>query len=418
MKVAIIGGGFTGLTAGEYLTSKGVEVKIWEESEQLGGLAGNFRNNEWEWGLEKYYHHIFSNDKEVISLAERVGWPAFFKRPQTNVWLEDKERQLDSAWSLLAFSDLSFWQRVRMGAGLGLLKMIYSEKWGMRLERFRVSEALPKLIGRKGYEKVWEPLLKAKFAKFTDDVNMAWFWARVVKRTSSLGYFEGGFGKLAEKVGEMVEKKGGKIKVGVKVERVEKNKKGFVVDGEEFDRVLLTIPAEMLEKVVEGEIKMPKIDYLWGQALVLELEKSLISGYWLNVLEKDWPFLVAVEHTKFIDKSRYGGSHIVYLGNYLVDGDERLRKDKNELLHMYWPYLRMLNPKIDKSWVKGLWKFEDRFAQPVFPVNYSSQIAKVKTRVEGLYVANMSQVYPWDRGVNYAVKLGREAAELMMKRRI
>ncbi len=416
MKVAIIGGGFTGLAAAMYLIDRGVEVEVWEANDRLGGLAKSFEVEEWDWNLEKYYHHVFANDRKIIDLSHKVGWPVFFNRPVTNVWADGKEEQLDSPISLLSYSGLSWWQRIRMGAGLASLKVIFCKELGQKLDQYKTSQILPKLIGKKACQKVWEPLLIAKFGKYADEVNMAWFWARVVKRTSKLGYFEGGFGKLAEKIGDYIESKGGAIRLNKKVEKVEREGKKFVVNDEEFDKVLLTVPSGLVNNIVgEKVIDLPEINYLWGQTLVLEMKKSFIESYWLNILERNWPFLVAVEHTKFIDKEKYGDSHVLYLGNYLEEDNEKLDMEKGELLELFWPYLKKINPSFEKNWIKRSWKFQSPYAQPVFPVNYSEEILDIKTKMDGVYMASMSQVYPWDRGTNFAVDIGERAAELILE---
>jgi len=402
MKVGIIGAGFTGLTAGYELAKAGYQVIVFEKERKVGGLASSFKPSGWQWELEKYYHHIFAGDKEVIALAKEVGWPAFFKRPVTNSLVGDKEKQLDSPLSLLRFDAISFWARVYMGLGLARLKII---KNGLSLEKYKVVDVLPKLMGQEGYKKVWKPLLTAKFDKFLPGVNMAWFWARVNKRTSELGYFKGGFGKLAEKIAEEIGKMGGEIRL----------KTEYEVGSKEFDRVLLTTAAPIANGLLNKKaVRWPKVDYLWGQTLVLELNNKLMDGYWLNILEKNWPFLVMVEQTNFVDKKYYGNKHIVYLGNYLRSGDKRLKIGVGNLLDLYLPYIKKVNPDFEKSWIKRKWKFQDPYAQPVFPTNYSHLLPDIKTKIPGVYVANMSMVYPWDRGVNFAVELGQKAAKIMI----
>ena len=437
MRIAIVGAGFTGLAAGLELVRAGHKVVIFEKEKSVGGLAMNFEPKDWDWGLEKYYHHIFANDKAVIELAKSVGWPAFFTRPATNSLIGGKQKQLDSPLSLLMFNRLRLVSRLYMGMGLVSLKIIKNGLW---LEKYRVVDVLPKLVGREGYKKVWKPLLKAKFGPYLPKVNMAWFWARVHKRTAKLGYFKGGFGKLAEKIAEEVEKNGGEIRL-----------KEEYKPSKEFSKVLFTIPAPLIapslqaadgcrttvEDTTGSEPPFARVDYLWGQTLVLELDRSLMRGYWLNVLEKNWPFLVVVEQSNFIDKKHYGNKYVVYLGNYLEGDappddatatpgesmrpppgrpplDKRLKMNSEELLRLYLPYLKKINKWFDKNWIKRKWKFQNPYAQPVFPVNYSRQIPKIKTKTPGVYVANMSMVYPWDRGVNYAVELGQKAARVIM----
>jgi protoporphyrinogen oxidase len=412
MKIAIIGGGFTGLAAAIELNEKGHEVTIFEANEKLGGLASGFLPKSWKWPLEIFYHHIFTNDKEIINMAKSVGWPPMIMSPITTSFIDGKEIQLDSPISLLKFKKIDIFSRVWMGAGLAILKIISN---GLFLEKFRVVDVLPKLIGPKGYRVIWEKLLKAKFGKYYTQVNMAWFWTRVAKRTQKLGYFNGGFQTLINKTGEFLANKGVKILLDTKVEKIINKDGCFTVNGTFFDKVLLTIPAPSTEKLIgKNEISWPKIDYLWGQTLILELNRKLISGYWMNILENNWPFLVAVEHTNMVSKVNYGKKTIIYLGNYLESDDSRLGMSDDELLKTYLPYLKKINKNFKKQWISRVFRFKEPFAQPVFPVNYSLILPDYKAKSKNLYVANMSMVYPFDRGTNYAVKMGKEVAKQML----
>ena len=420
MRIAVVGGGFTGLSCALTLLENKVEVVVFEESKTLGGLAGGFNSSEWKWNLEFFYHHVFTNDREIIDLAKKVDWPMTVKSPVTTSFIDGKETQLDSPISVLKFTKMDLAGRLRMGAGLALLKIIPN---GLFLEKYRVVEMLPKLIGREGYQVIWEKLLKAKFGPYADKVNMAWFWTRVAKRTKNLGYFEEGFQKLADKTGEKIVEMGGEIRLNSGI-----NLNGFpirsgmttgmtdgkwIVNGEEFDGLVMTTPAPITEKIM-GREYFPKIDYLWGQTLVLELDHKLIEGYWMNILEDGWPFLVTVEHTNMIDKKYYGNNRVVYLGNYLPDGNRQLKMTKEELLELYLPFLKKINKQFREKWIKNIFLFRKPFAQPVFPINYSQQVPKMKTDVPGLYLANMSMVYPFDRGTNYAVKMGNDVAKQVL----
>lgn len=412
MRVAIIGGGFIGLAAGIDLVDDGIEVSVFESEKRLGGLAVGFKDQGWDWSLERYYHHIFANDRDVIEVAKKVGLPAIFTVPKTNSWIGARERQLDSPVSLLKFGDISFWARIRMGVGILFFKLIPN---GMFLEKWRVVDKLPVFMGAEGYRKVWKPLLEAKFGPYLPQVNLAWFWARVYKRTQALGYFEGGFQSLADKMGGYIKTKGGKILLDHKIKTIKQDGSGvWWIDDKKFDRVLITVPAPAVDKLIGAEIiEWPKIDYLHAQTLILEMDQSLMKGYWLNILEKDFPFLVAVEHTNFMNKKHYGDKVVVYLGNYLNQDDKRLRMTEEQLIKLYIPYIKKINPKFESAWIKKSWLFESPYSQPVFPINYSKLIPTQKTGLTGLYISNMSMVYPWDRGTNYAIAAGQEAVRLM-----
>jgi len=171
-----------------------------------------------------------------------------------------------------------------------------------------------------------------------------------------------------------------------------------------------------MEKILDVDIDpFPKISYLWGQTVMLKLNKKLIKGYWMNILEKNWPFLVLVEHTNMIDKKYYGNNRVLYLGNYLPEDSKQLKMTQEELITMYLPYLRKVNRLFRKKWIKGAAVFRKPFAQPVFPVNYSKELPEIKTKHKGLYLANMSMVYPFDRGTNYAVKMGNDVAKMIVR---
>lgn len=412
MKIAIIGGGFTGLSAATELCEKGHKVTVFESSDKLGGLAVGFAPKKWNWPLEIFYHHIFTNDKEIISLANKVGWGPIIKSPITTSFIDGEEIQLDSPISLLKFNKINIFDRIWMGAGLAFLKIIPD---GLFLEKYRVVDFLPKLIGNNGYKLIWEKLLKAKFGKYTEEVNMAWFWTRVAKRTKNLGYFEGGFQTLINKIGSYLETNGVEILKNQKVEKVIKKGNSFMINGVEFKKVLVTAPAPIAEKLIgKDEVAWPKVNYLWGQTLILEMNKKLIKGYWMNILENDWPFLVAVEHTNMIKRANYDNKVIVYLGNYLENNDPRLTLSDEALLKMYLPFLKKINKNFNDNWINNYYRFKEPFAQPVFPVNYSKEVPGFKAKTKNLYVANMSMVYPFDRGTNYAVKMGKDVAKEML----
>ena len=413
MKVAIVGGGFTGLSSAVTLLDSGHSITIFESGSSLGGLASGFKIKGATWSLERYYHHIFDNDTDIKNLANKIGHSAQMYSPITKVFLGGHTYQLDSPLSVLLFPKLPLLSRLHLGFGLAFLKFF---PFGRFLEGFTATSILPLIVGKKGYAIIWEPLLKAKFGPYVDEVNLAWFWARVYKRTPKLGYFSGGFEELANKIGEYIKKHSGIIHLNSTIDKIEVLEAGskFKIKDKVYDRVIITIPAPLASKLFTKRItNMPAINYLWGQTLILELYHSFQDSYWLNILDQKFPFLVSVQHTHLINKSHYGNNHLLYLGNYLPDGDKRLKLTDRQLLDLYLPFLKKINKNFDSSWIKSYHRFGAPFAQPVFPVNYSQLIPQMTTSIPGVYLANMSMVYPWDRGTNYAVKLGVDVAKLV-----
>jgi protoporphyrinogen oxidase len=148
--------------------------------------------------------------------------------------------------------------------------------------------------------------------------------------------------------------------------------------------------------------------------LVLALKQQLTNYYWHNLpKEAGFPFLAMVEHTNFMGPEHYGGDHLIYCGDYLNPDHEYFRLSKEELLERFLPALKRFNPSFDRSWVKESWLWKTNYAQPVPPVNHSRNVPPLRTPVPGLYFASMSQVYPWDRGTNFAVEIGRRVAGMV-----
>jgi protoporphyrinogen oxidase len=147
--------------------------------------------------------------------------------------------------------------------------------------------------------------------------------------------------------------------------------------------------------------------------LILSLKHQLSESgiYWHNLPKGEgFPFLAMCEHTNFVSPEYFGGDHIIYCGDYLPPDHEYFTLSQDELLARFVPSLAHFNPKFDPSWVKQSWLFREVYAQPVPLVNHAPNIPDVRTPIPGLYLASMSQVYPWDRGTNYAVELGRRVA--------
>ena len=424
MKIAIIGAGFTGLGAGFKLTKKGHEVYIFEKDPNPGGLAIGYKEKVWNWSLEKHYHHWFTNDHSVLNLAKEINYPVVIKRPKTSVFINDKLYQFDSPISVLKFPLFSIINRIRMGIVVGLFR--FNPFWKM-LEKYNAVVFLPKLMGRKPYEMIWEPQFVNKFGKYASNVSLAWFWARIKKRTPDLAYPTKGFLEFANAVVSKIRKNGGQVFFESEILNLtnEKNvtlkikyKDGKVKD-ESFDKIIVTTPSFLFLKIApqlpkEYKNTLGKLKGIGATNLVLRLKKPFFQDgtYWLSVCDKKAPVMAIVEHTNFMDKKNYNNEHLLYLGNYREPNDLYFSINKDEMLKLFDSYLKKINPNYSKN-IIGYELFKAPFAQPIIPINYSKILPSFITPLKNVYLANIEQVYPWDRGTNYAVELGIKVANLI-----
>lgn len=430
MKIAIIGAGFTGLATAYELSKQGHEVSVFEKDLNPGGLAVGFSEKSWKWTLEKHYHHWFSNDNSVLSLAKETNYDVEIKRPKTSVYIKENIFQLDSPLHVLKFPLLGLSDKLRMTAVLGALK--YNPFWKF-LEKYKTHKALLKTMGRKSYEMIWEPQMNNKFGEYYKEISLAWFWARINKRTSSLVYPSGGFLEFANHLVNECEKSGVKFYFGSSVEEISKSQNGKVnvkckiangkMKYDKYDAVVVTLASFFFTKIAKGlpESYTKTLTNLRGLGainLVLRLKKQFLTDgtYWLSICEKKAPIVAIVEHTNFMDKKNYNNEHIVYLGNYLPADHPYMKLEKDDLLKIYNPLLKKINPNYQSSIINSH-LFKVPFAQPIIPVNYSKEIPDFRTPIKNVYLANIQQVYPWDRGTNYAVELGQKVAKIIEEER-
>jgi protoporphyrinogen oxidase len=435
MKIAIIGAGYGGMVAAYDLKKAGHDVTIFESANYVGGLASGFKEPHWDWSVEKFYHHWFQSDSEMLGLIRELGLEdkVRFPRPLTVMLYKNKWYPFDSIFKMALFPGLG-WGINKIRFGFVGLFLRLTNNW-RALEKVTADEWMLKYAGKQVYEQMWKPLLIGKFGPYYKDVNMAWMWARIKARTTRLGTFEGGFQKFADLFAEKLREMGVEIRLGVGIKSIKQDdtvlsaSKGgsttltakLSVDGESFDKVLVTSSPNLMAKLCpdlpENYLKgLLDLKSMGAVVMTLSLKQPLSKEgyYWFNVpKDEGYPFLALVEHTNFVPAENFGGDRIVYAGDYLELGHEYFTMSDDELLERFIPAFQKFNPEFTREWVRKIWVFKTNYAQPVPLVNHSKNIPEIQTPIKGLYFASMSQVYPWDRGTNFAVEIGRKAARMM-----
>jgi protoporphyrinogen oxidase len=465
MRIAIIGAGAAGLAAAHELLSMnaGHQVTIFEAGGAPGGLAAGFKAAGWDWSIEKFYHHWFASDADLLRLAGEIGVrdQVVFQRPATVVYHGGRFYQLDGALStvfpawpwldrlplsgsiargLLALRFPGFNLVDTLRYGLSGLYLVTTSNW-RALEQVTADEWLRRWMGPRVHGVLFQPLLQGKFAEYAGQVNMAWMWARVKARTPRLGTFVGGFQAFFEALARSVEQRGARIHYGARVAGIRMEEGEWRLEigdwrlgiGDasnlqspipnlRFDRVLVTTSPSLMARLAP---QLP-VDYLGtlnglkslgAVVLIAALDRQLSRAghYWHNLPKSaGFPYLAMCEHTNFVPAEHFGGQHLVYCGDYLPADHPYFTMGDDALRDAFLPSLGRFNPEFDLSWVQRTWVFREPYAQPVPFVGHSRRIPPTRTPLPGLHFASMSHVYPWDRGTNYAVKLGRDVAREMV----
>ena len=411
------------------LSNQGYQVYILEAAGYVGGLAAGFKEPHWDWSVEKFYHHWFQADKHILGLIEELGWSerVIFRRPYTVMYHKERFYPFDAIPQMALFPGLG-WGINKIRFGLVGLYLKLTNNWQV-LEKTTVDAWMRKWAGDPVYEMMWEPMMIGKFGeRYSKIVNMAWLWARIKARSTRLGTFQGGFQEFSDSFAGCLREQGVEIMLNTPVHSIAPSPAGGVSvetagKVEHFDQCLVTTSPALLARMAPS---LPP-DYLEGLlalksmgavVMILSLKQPLSEQgyYWYNIPKSaGFPFLALVEHTNFLPSEYFGGDHLVYIGDYLEADHENFRLSEAELLEKFLPSLPRINPNFLPDWIQKTWLWRTPYAQPIPEVNHSKNIPTIQTPIKGLYFASMSQVYPWDRGTNFAVEIGRKAAGMMAR---
>jgi protoporphyrinogen oxidase len=455
VRVAVIGAGLCGLVAARRLALQHHTVDVYERWNGLGGQAATLDVGE-GLRLERYYHHLFTSDRHIAGLYDELGMPdeLEWRRSSMAFFVEGRQWAFTSPLDLLRFRPLSLRSRFRMG-----LAVVRLQRGGDDVGPFEGITArawITRAMGREAYDTVWGPLLRGKFGDRADDISMAWLWSKLTlrrrlegseAREERLGYPRGSWQTLCDALRAEIEHHGGRVLLDRPAARLSRGDDGIAVLGgaagsyrrghdphrfepagepERYDAVIATVPndvfAALLDPALAAEVddgylaRLASIEYHAALCLLLELDRPFSPFYWTNVADRRLPFVGLIEHTNFVEPEHYHGRRFLYVANYLAAGHELLDLDADQLLERYAAGLRAVNPGFSPTWVRAKWLFREPHAQPIVTVGYRERIPPLETPAAGLLLANTTQIYPEDRGTNYAVREGERVAAQLTSR--
>ena len=428
-KILIIGGGFTGLTAALRLAQAGnCDITVIESSDRLGGLAAGFPL-EGTW-LEQTYHHLFLSDHAILKLVAELGLQSnlIWCNSSVGIFRDGKLHPFKTPMDLLRYKPCSFPGRLR--TGLTAFYLQHRRDWRGLLPH-GAHDWMARACGPSAMDTLWTPMLKGKFGDKYSLVSMAWLWSRLHMRTNSrqaggekLGYFCGGFNVVVAALEAELRRRGVNLQTRALVEKLSPDRRTATIAGQEtpYDRCIFTGSSGALAALLPADDhlqdyarKLRGIGYLGAICLIFTSDQNLGDIYWTNVNEPGAPFLVFIQHTNLVTPDFYRGKHVYYIGAYLPPEGRMFAMSDDELRALWLGYLPKMFPQFDAKRIGEQFLFRFRAAQHIVDTQYEEKIPDYQTPLPGVYLANFSQIFPEDRGTNFAVREGEKVAELVRR---
>jgi protoporphyrinogen oxidase len=418
MRIGIIGAGLTGLTAA-FLLSKNHDVTVFEKENFLGGMASSYliKWNGKTYPITKTYHHILDGDKTTIDIIKRLGLGKKFhrKRVKQGFVYNNKILGFSTPLEILKFPIL-LTDKIRLAKFV--LFDLKQKDWS-KLEGINAKEWIIEKAGKKNFNVFFKQLIINKFHESPEKIAASWFGTRMVKESSSFlkkfGWLRGGVVQIVNNFAKSIRKNKGKILTNVKIVSIKnkrityiRNKKRKKID---FDIIVSTIPPETFLKIIDKVPKklgasLKKIKYLSCISSTIGLKKKLFDQYWLNILDKNLPFVVLFNHTALYEDASSKGKSVCYLVTYLNSNEKLWKKSENEIKEIYVNAIKKIIPEFEESieW----WKiFKVKYAEAIYKVGFSNP----PISYNGIYFAGIYRIYPKIRNMASAMEEGINVAK-------
>lgn len=407
MKIGIIGAGMTGLALSHRLADAGASVTVFERAEQAGGLATY--QDHGEFIFDRFYHVILPTDRELISFVNELGLgPELrWQTTLTGFFVDRKEYSVSNALEYLKFPPLSLWSKMRLAFTILYCSRI--NDW-RRLESITVEDWLIRLSGKATYEKLWKPLLLAKLGENYRRVSAVFIWTYIKRMFSArdksasreqMGHVKGGYKTVIDRVTEVIESEGGKIRLGATVSRISGGADGGIdvtFDGgqEHFDKLVFTGPVNVLQKVVDPALvdvseSGGEVEYLGVVCMALVTSVPLTRFYVLNIADERIPFTGVIGMSTVVDADETAGRFLTYLPKYMLSTDEELRRSDEDIREEFLAGLRLIYPELTDDQIVSAEIYRAVKVQPLQVLGFSELTPSTRTQHPDFYVLNTAQ---------------------------
>lgn len=415
-----------GLTLALRLRARGHRVTLLEAAPSPGGLAAPWSDGPIEW--DRFYHVILASDLRLRALLDEIGVSDALRWgvTRTGFYSDGHLHSMSDVLEFLRFPPLRLVDKLRLGATIAYAARV--KDW-RRLEDTPVDQWLTRLSGRRTFEKIWRPLLRAKLGPAADEASAAFIWATIQRmyaarrsglKVEQFGYVQGGYRTILGRLLETVEARGIALECGRRITEIRREGADLVVHGEggprRFDAVVATTSCRIFSglcpQLTDAErARLARVRYLGVVCASLLLDRPLSPYYVTNITDES-PFTGVIEMTTLVDRAQFGGRSLIYLPQYMVGDDPRWRWSDAEVQGVAEAGLSALYPNFDVRQVKAFRVARARDVMALPTLGYSKDCAPpTETSIPGLYLANGSQIVNGTLNVDETVALANRAGE-------
>ncbi len=432
LKWAIAGGGMLGLTLALRMAKQGHDVTLVEAGPTLGGLASIWKLGDVMW--DRHYHVTLMSDSRLLNLIEEIGLSDDLKwvETKTGFYTGGKLYSMSDTAEFLKFPPLNLIEKLRLGGTIFYASKIRNWK---RLEKIKVADWLARWSGKGTFEKIWEPLLKAKLGESYKRTAASFIWAHIsrmykARRTGlkkeMFGYVTGGYRSIIQRLGDLLEEMNVDIKVDHPISNIQKQADGsFSIDfqnqpSQSFDRVIMTTPNSIMSRVCadisqDEKDRFDKVEYLGIVCASLLLKKPISKFYVTNITDTWVPMTAVIEMTTIVDTDEFGGKSLVYLPKYVPADHELFDKSDQEIEESFVAALEKMYPDFSRDDVEAFKISRVRSVMAIPTLRYSELLPPMKSSVDGLYFVNSSYILRGNLNVNETITIAEEAMETVLK---
>jgi protoporphyrinogen oxidase len=425
----VVGGGVLGLTLSHRLAQAGKEVTLVEASDHIGGLADAWRIGDVVW--DRHYHVVLLSDLHTRAMLDELGLGDAIRwsTTKTDFFADGRFYPLNNALDYLRFPLLPLIDKFRLAATI-----VYASRLndGLPLERIPITDWLVRLTGRRTFEKIWRPLLRAKLGDNYKRASAAFIWAIIRRlyaarrsgmKTELFGYIQGSYDRVFARFVKLMERDKVRCLTKCRVQSIERVGAHLRVRSnlgeEQYDRVVVTTAAPLADRMCVGlsEQERALLRGVLYQGVICAsvlLKRPLNGCYITYITDQTIPYTAVIEMSALVDRDQLGGHTLVYLPSYLDSKDPLFEVPDKEIEARFAKALLAMYPALDREDVLAFRISRVRHVLAVSTLNYSSQLPPVDTTVPGLHIVNSAHIVNGTLNVNETVGLANTAAQRLL----